>query len=384
MHILHVIPGDLWAGAEAQFFYTIKGIKRRANYKITVVLFNKLELYRRLLKENVKVVVFDEKKRNGFQLLIDIARLLNECEVDIIHTHEYKGHILSLLAKKLVGEKCCLIRTLHGRTAIPQSLRSFKSYLALKFERILLYYFTENIVAVSNDLEIELKRTFKRANIHKINNGIPTEGIVPSVNNEVRKTFGIKEGEFWVGTAARLVSVKNIDMLIDSAKLLTEKNPDIDFKVSIFGDGEMREQLEQKIKRYSLEDRVLLHGHYSNMYPVFKSLDVFTLTSLDEGLPISLLEAMSMGAIPVCTKVGGMKEVIKHGENGFLVSSGNVQELVLILTYIYENKDRMQPLRENAKRTVEEYYSIDSSVEELLRFYKSLKFGKNFQATKQY
>ena len=372
MRILHVIPGDLWAGAESQVFYTLREIKRQSDHDISVILFNKSELYERLEQERIETSVFEEQESNSLHLLKGIEKILSEHRPGIIHTHEYKSHILGTVANIMSRKKVPLVRTLHGRTKVPFGTRYLKSYLILQLDNLFLYYLTKHIIAVSEELKEELTRNFRRANIYHVNNAVDVEEGSSEEDLYIRKKFGICENDFWIVTSARLVAVKNIDLLIEAANLLNREEKNINFKVSVFGEGELRERLEQKVIKHSLEGKVFFHGHYSPIYPVFRSADVFTLTSFNEGLPMSLLEAMSAGAIPVCTKVGGMAEVIEHGKSGFLVRPGDATELAEVLRFIYQNRSGLDLIRQRAKERIRQEYSIEKNVKNLLKIYERI------------
>ncbi len=372
MRILHVIPGDLWAGAESQLFYTLREIKRRKELSITTVVFNRTQLYHRLKEEDIKVVVFDENKHSSIEICRFIARLLSANNIDIIHTHEYKSHILGITAKAIALKHCPIVRTLHGRTSVSLTPKSIKSWFVLNIDRLFLRFFTQNILAVSDDLQSILINEYSRPLIYHINNAVRINRQDLSGVGAVRKNFGIPDSDFWVVTAARLVSIKNLNMLVEAVRLLDKKDRNRSFTVSIFGDGEMRESLEKQVKDYSLGGRVRFHGHYNEIYSVFNAADVFTLTSHHEGLPMSLLEAMSLGAIPVCTAVGGMKEVISHRENGFLVELGDNEKLADVLELIMNNEDKMEKIRDNAIRTISERYSLQKATTQLAELYENI------------
>jgi glycosyltransferase involved in cell wall biosynthesis len=372
MNIVHILPGDLWAGAEVQVFYTVREIIRLMNHEVTVILFNRGELYHRLSGEGVNILVFDENRHSSPVICRSIARALIEEKVDVAHVHEYKSHILTVLAKYLCGSHCTVIRTLHGRTSVPLGLKSIRSYVILKLEDVFLRYFTRHIVAVSIDLQRTLQDSFKRVNVYQINNGVSTKPYGIASREKMRREFGVGKNQLWIGTAARLEPVKNIEMLIEAAKLLAVKYSDVDFHISIFGEGELKEILKSRIDQEALTERVILHGHHDNILPVLDALDVFVLTSRHEGLPMSLLEAMSFGTIPVCTAVGGMKEVITHGEDGFLVDLDDAGKLAETLAYIYHNKNILRHINRNAIKKIERCYSIEKCVPKLLSLYESL------------
>jgi len=371
MIILHVIPGDLWAGAEAQVYYSLKAIGDSSQNRFTVILFNNGELYRRFRNINIDVILIDENVNNSITICRKIKRILKERSVEILHVHEYKSQILSGIAKVLGRRKCALIRTMHGLTSVPFRWKNIKSYLILTIDKFFLKHYTDYIIAVSEDLESSLYQDRINANTILIQNGIDTKMPLQKAPEDVRKEFNIASNEFWIGTAARLESVKNIEMLVEAARILSTEYLDIKFRISIFGDGELKESLKSQIIQYDLASRAVLHGHYNDMLPVINALDVFVLTSRHEGLPMSLLEAMSVGTIPVCTRVGGMKEVITHGDDGFLVEPDNSKDLAETLFYIYNNKSRITHINKNAIKTIKRCYSIEKSTQQLLSLYGS-------------
>lgn len=372
MNILHVIPGDLWAGAEAQMYYTVKALCKFPQHKISVILFSKGELYKRLLAADLDVTLLDERTLGNVAICNCIKQQLIDCGVHIAHVHEYKSHMLTALARLMVGKReCALFRTLHGQN-VPSR---FKSYLVLGVQKFFLRYMTDHLIAVSGQLKKLLSRKSTKADIHLIYNAVDLS-VLPSTTDvsEVRRSFGLTEKQFWIGTAARLELVKNLQMLIEAASYLRNKHPELSFRVSIFGEGSLRDVLKSQILQHDLNEQVFLEGHNNNIMPVLQALDVFTLTSLHEGLPMSLLEAMSVGTIPVCTAVGGMKEVISHGEDGFLVASADAGELADTFAYIYSEGSNLNPVHVKAREKIKKAFSVEQNCQKLLSLYE-----KSFQ-----
>jgi L-malate glycosyltransferase len=375
MKILHVIPGDLWAGAEAQVYYTLKEIQKFKKHKVSVIVFSNGELLQRLMIDGIDVTLLDETRMSSVAICDGIRKKLLQEEVQIAHVHEYKSHILTTIAKIIARKKILLFRTQHGQN-IPNR---FKSHLILGCEKIFVKYFTDHLIAVSEQLKNLLSRKLTKADIHLIYNAVNLGSLpLPNDISKVRKSFGIQENQFWIGTAARLEEVKNIQMLIASASYLKNNHPELSFRISIFGEGSLRKILEAQILQYGLVNQVFLEGQNNNILPVLQSFDVFTLTSLHEGLPMSLLEAMSVGTVSVCTAVGGMQEVLAHGEDGFLVSSDNAEELADIFAYIYSNRANINSFRLKAFEKIEQLYSIEQSCQKLLSLYgQSLEKGSS-------
>lgn len=369
MRLLHIIPGDLWAGAEAQVYYTVKEFYKFPQHKVSIILFCDGELYRRLLALNIDVTLLDERAIGNISICNGIRQKIINWAPHIIHVHEYKSHILTAIAKLVTGKKnWFLYRTIHGQT-VPSS---FKSNLVLGAEFFFLKYLTDHIITVSEQLKKQLSLKLTRDDIHLIYNAVdlnalPTPNDVP----KIRQSFGLKENQFWIGTAARLERVKNLQMLIKAACYLRDKQPDMEFRISIFGEGSLCEVLRLQILQYDLGEYVFLEGHNNNIMPVLLALDVFALTSLHEGLPMSLLEAMSVGTIPVCTAVGGMKEVISHGEDGFLVGSGNAEELADTFAYIFSEGEELNSVRVNAFEKIKQHHSVEQNCLQLLTLYEN-------------
>lgn len=372
MNILHIIPGDLWAGAESQVYYTVRELNKSSCHRVSVILFCRGELYKKLLDIHSDVILLNEKSLSNISIINGIKNVIVNKDVNIVHVHEYKSNILTGLVSFLLGrKKIILFRTQHGQN-IPTTL---KSHIILKAESFFLRYMTDYLVAVSEDLSKILLNKYTRSRIHLLYNSIPLDLVPSSVSvAEVRKKFDLPENVFWIGTVARLEKVKNIQMLIEAANLIKTKFPEVLFRVSIFGTGSLHKVLESQISSYNLESHVFLEGHYSNILPVLKALDVFTLCSQHEGLPMSLLEAMSVGTIPVCTAVGGMKEVISNEDDGFLVSVNDIEGLANTLTRVFTYLDDLSPLQENAHNKIAKLYSIEQNCSKLVSIYE-----KSFQ-----
>jgi glycosyltransferase involved in cell wall biosynthesis len=374
MKIAHIIPGDLWAGAEAQVFYTLKELNTRFKYDIIAILFNEGELYKRLSGNGIRIFIIDERRYSGLEICRQLENLLKTHAPDVIHVHEYKSHILTSIAVCFSKQSCKIVRTIHGLTSIPFDLKCLKASLIFLAEYFLLMFKTDCIVAVSRSIEAIFKKRFKRVQICQINNAIHFPLCINKSQEQIRNQFGISHDTFWIGSAARYVPVKNLDMLIEAARLLQGSN--MNYRVSIFGEGYMRGQLQEKIDRYKLGKTVWLHGHHEDILPVLKALDVFVLTSKHEGLPISLLEAMAVGTIPVCTNVGGMQEVIENNKSGFLLEPNDVEALVDRLVSLHANKLENSVIKQSAIERIRESYSIEKTINSLNSLYQSIGFGK--------
>lgn len=373
MKIVHIMTGDLWAGKEAQLFYSLKAMNARSPHDIVAVMFNDGVLYKKLSSAGITTLLIDEAAYNGFRICKQLAAILKKIRPEIVHVHDYKSHILAASATTIFFAKCKIVRTIHGLTPVPFKLRNFKSYTMLQLEKMFLNKYTDALIAVSKDIEMLFRKAYPNTRVSQIYNCIDFPLYPKSSNGEIRKELNIGIDSFWTGLAARLVPIKNIDMIINAARILVEKNlDDLNFRISIFGEGPLKESLQNRIDKHGLKDVVKLHGHREDILSVMNSLDVFVLTSRHEGLPMSLLEAMALGTVPVCTRVGGMQEVIIDGESGFLVELDDAEGLAEILHFLQTHKHELRMIGNNAMQRIKENYSIDQSVEATLSLYETI------------
>jgi glycosyltransferase involved in cell wall biosynthesis len=143
------------------------------------------------------------------------------------------------------------------------------------------------------------------------------------------RRLGLPEGPFTVGTVANLTPKKDQGTLIAAMVLLRERVPDP--RLVIIGDGPSRPLLEDQVRSLGLHGSVLFAGVRDDVPELLPALDVFSLSSLHEGLPIALLEAMAAGVPPVVTAVGGIPEVVTHERDGLLVPPGDSAALASAL-----------------------------------------------------
>jgi len=376
LRVVHIISGDLWAGAEAQVFQTLRALRTHYHGSLNIhcLLFNDGILAKRLREENLPVSVIDETKHNIFIMLMRINAFFRAWKPDIVHVHHIKEHFLALLGTKIARIVPPIVRTLHGMSKVPKHVNKFqyvRSSIVVGIDHWLVKFATDVIIAVSMDLLHQTEMKHIRGDIRQIYNAIDVTPICPSpVGGHLRQRFGAK-GRLWVVTATRLVEPKNLEMLIETGAVLRDMG--IDIKISIFGTGPLEKVLKRRIQDQNLEYQVELHGFTSQFNDILCAADIFVLCSRHEGLPMALIEAMSMGIPVVCTDVGGMKEVVINQENGLLVQLNDVQAMAEAIHRLSGDRTLARSLAENAKATVNQRYDIRKNAGSLCKIYQSLR-----------
>ena len=328
-NITHIISGDLWAGAEAQVYALILGLLNCKNLCINVITFNHGILVDKLVNAGVRVDVISEKQTNVYLMVWHIYMFLRITKTEIVHTHGYKETLLGGLAGKLCNIKA-IIRTHHGKGIMDSG---FKYTLAEKLNK----FFTDRVIAVSEDLKNYLiSKKIKKEIITVIHNGINVELIKPVKSiNELKSAFDIKPEDQVIGAAGRLVPVKGYKYFLESARKILEVYNKVVFV--IVGDGPLMHELDNQIKKLGITNKVKLLGFREDIIDIMNIFDIFVITSLHEGIPMVLLEAMSLAKPIIATKVGGIPEIISDNQNGLLISPEDPETLATVCLGLIEN-----------------------------------------------
>ena len=170
INILHIVSGDLWAGAEVQLFTLATSLQRQKNTTVHVVLLNHGTLEQKLLNNNIRVVVLDETSMNGIHILLQLIRTIAKIQPDVIHTHRIKENILGSIAAMI--NKTPSLRTAHGAPEHKPTWFHIPKRLILFLDWFCARYLQKIIVAVSDDLAEILKNNLPANKIKTIENGI--------------------------------------------------------------------------------------------------------------------------------------------------------------------------------------------------------------------
>lgn len=365
--------GDLWAGAEAQMFWLLDSIKESPRFEISVLLLNDGRLAEKLRKSNIEVTVIPESKY-GFRKIIALAAdHLRSKKIDIIHSHRYKENVLAAFLKKM-GLTKYLVQTVHGSVEKFSGLALAKSRL---FSLVNDYYTKKSfdkIVAVSEDIRKKLVRTIQESRTITIHNAIDTKKIeIGRPSDEVRAELGIPKNQVVIGSAGRMVPVKGYDRFIKMAKIIRAKFSNASFVLA--GDGPQRAELTALAKNEGIEEQFVFTGHRDDIYDIINCFDLFVISSLHEGIPMVLLEAMALGKPVVSTAVGGVVEVIVDGVSGILTPPDDPEKLAEGCLRLIENHTLRSVLATGGKRRIEAEYSITAMREKITQLYENLYFG---------
>jgi glycosyltransferase involved in cell wall biosynthesis len=362
------MSADLWAGAEVQVATVASYLVRRPDVVLTAVLFNDGPLAVELGRLGVPVTVLRESDTRAPRLVEELARLLRTHAVDIAHTHRYKDTVLGALAATLAGVPF-LVRTVHGRSEPMRGWDWLKYQAYNTLDRAVLRWRANGMIAVSQTVARDLEPLGGvHAPVVALPNGIDFGKVRPSrFRCDVRHALGADVDTLLIGAVGRLARVKGHAYFLEAARLILEGVPRARFV--IVGDGELKAELKRLASRLGVDHACQFLGARADVYDLVSAMDLFVLPSLDEGIPMALLEAMALGAPVVASAVGGIPEVLVDGETGVLVPPANAAALAAACLALARDERRAHAMAAKARSVVERQFSHDMNGQRLVDLY---------------
>jgi glycosyltransferase involved in cell wall biosynthesis len=286
--------------------------------------------------EGVPVHFCENQSKAGKYLRgFELARIFRDQKVDLLHTHHMPAFVDSTLGARLAGVPI-LINTDHC-----------KQYPIERHWQILersAAVFADTVVAVSQHTRSDLIRyqRMSPAKLRVIYNGIDVRFARRETPTELRRELGLAVGDVVVGTTARLESQKGLALLLDAAPYVLQQRPCTRFV--IVGGGSQEDALLEQAKRLGIASRVIVTGYRTDAVDLAQLFDCFVQTSVFEGMPMALLEAMALAKPIVATAVGGVPEVVEDGVTGTLLHGRDPKLLSDAILQLLSDRDRRERL----------------------------------------
>jgi L-malate glycosyltransferase len=371
LRVCHVMSADLWAGAEVQVATLASYLARCPDVIVSAVLFNDGPLAAALRQAGIDVTIVDERRCSAAEIVKALTSYFHARQIEVVHTHRYKDNILATAAARLAGG-ARIIRTVHGLTEPLRGWQRLKCQALEIVDRFALERCASAVIAVSRHtasalITVGLNQQFVR----QIHNGIDMVNIrATRSRDDLRRELGVPAGAPLVGTAGRLTAVKAQDDFLRAARLILTVNHD--FRFVVVGEGPEETALKQLAVDLQIEDYVTFTGGRRDVYDLIAAMDAFVLPSIAEGVPMVLLEAMTLGTPVVATAVGGVPELIEHNENGVLVRPRDPRALADACTTVVSNQLWARSLAARAAETVAEGFSQEVNGSRVVDAYREV------------
>ena len=365
------MSADLWAGAEVQVATLTSFLAACPEIDLFVVLFNEGELAGELRRRAIPVTVIDERRNNGFRIVVSLAGFFKAHRIDLIHTHRYKDNLLGILAAKLARVPR-VVRTIHGLTEPMRGWPRAKYRVFETLDRLALWYFADIVIAVSRHTAEALKASgYRPSSIRCIHNGVDLAGVRTVRDRDaVRRELGLAAGGILIGTVGRLTEVKAQDDFLRAAVHILAQQPAARFL--IVGDGPLEAGLRRLAAELGLTRQVVFAGSRSDVFDLTAAMDVFVMPSLAEGTPMALLEALTLGTPVVATAVGGVPEIVTHRSSGLLVPPWDPRALASACLEAATDGQLAQLMCARARQVVAAGFSRESNGGSVMEAYRAI------------
>jgi glycosyltransferase involved in cell wall biosynthesis len=327
------------------------------------------ELLEQALAYNLPVHCIPERFTFDRQVVGYLKRVVDQVAPDIIQTHMFKSHFLVRACG--LHKRRAWVAFFHGYTST-----TFKRDLLAQLDRWSLRA-PSQIVAVSEAFSRRLAaRGVPRERTTVLHNAIDPAWLQIEAEDcdpaGIESATAVQCGEKLVLAVGRLSREKGFTDLVAAIRDLNEMRPERLVRLLIAGEGLERRSIEEAIRRAGLEQQVTLLGHVKDVRPYYRAADVFAISSLSEGSPNALLEAMAAGVPVVATAVGGIPEIATDGETALLVPARNPRALAAALDRLLSDRSLAKAIAGRASELINRKYSPLSRAKSLVRLYERL------------
>ncbi len=332
-----------------------------------------LELQGRSLEGRIALPSMGRELRGGRDLvtLASLVRIVRGFRPHVVHTHTAKAGALGRLAAILCRVPV-VVHTFHGHV-LEGYFSPAKTRVFVEIERRLARR-TQRIVTVSESVRAELVRLGigRPEQVAVVPLGLELERFARSaaLRGRLRGELGLAPDVPLVGIVARLVPIKAHEVFLEAAARIAERLPAARFV--IVGDGERRAELEALASHLGIAERTIFLGWRSDLDRVYADLDVVALASRNEGSPVALIEAMAAGRAVVSTRVGGVPDLVTHGESGLLVERDDVPGMADAVARLLGDPALRERLARRAKPRAVGRFSAGRLVAEIDALYTDL------------
>jgi glycosyltransferase involved in cell wall biosynthesis len=320
----------------------------------------------------LRVFTVDVRGKFDRAALAAIRRIFLTEKVSLFHSHDFKSDFYGRLASWGLGIK--RVSTAHGSTRDSLSKRAY-----LFFNERIVYKTFDRIIAVSVELERQLQAKGLSGNrVSLVQNGLDLDSLTQTFEPfPAAPPLDMRDGHILFSVIGRLYPDKGHRYFLEALARVRQKHPEV--KALLVGDGPARPEIEEHVRRLGLEQAVCLLGVRSDMGHIYSYTDCLVISSLREGLPYVLLEAMAMGVPVLATRVGEIPNLIKDGENGLLVPPGDVEALAAGMERYLEAGDRRVLWAERGKELVRRNYSVEAMASKVGSIYAALLAQKKIR-----
>lgn len=349
MRIMEIISGTAVNGAAANCRDISRELHRRG-HEIVLVCRPNSWIADQLAHDGIEIIE-SELYRWPTDQLRRIAQVIRERDIEVVHTHMSRANFFGILLRRLFGIRAC-VATAHNR------------YVQLH------WMFNDRVIAVS-----EATRAFHRRynlvrdrRIDVVPNAIDDERFHHVPREEglaVREELGIPMDAKLIGVLGDVIPRKGLIHLVRAMPSILAQHPDAHLLCAGHAQRDYATQVRDEVKQLGIHRKITWAGPRSDVDRIFAALDVYALPSLEENMPLAILEAMASGLPVVSSAVGGIPECVLDGQTGFLVPPAQVTQLANALNRLLTSADLRRDFGRAGRELVRERFSIRTQIQRI-------------------
>ncbi|MBO1096420.1 glycosyltransferase family 4 protein [Enterococcus casseliflavus] len=283
---------------------------------------------------------------------LKLKKIINDNKYELIHCHSPIGSVIS---------RICAIRFRKKGLKVIYTAHGFHFYKGASIEKWLIYYPIEKILSYFTDCIITINQEDYNFSQNKMN--AQNVAYIPGIGIDVKKIWSYsipnRDEKFTLISVGQLSQRKNHQVVIESLALLKERLNIDSIQYLICGLGELDSDLKMLVENLGISQNVVFLGFQENVIDYLKSADCFIFPSLQEGLPVSLMEAMAVPLPVICSKIRGNVDLIDNNKGGILVQPNDIKRISEAIEYMYANENIREEFR---KYNYEKVKLFDTSI----------------------
>ncbi len=348
---INSISAQKYGGGEKWMLTAAKGLSERKHNVFIASKKNSI-LLNKAKQKSIKTVAFNIRSDFSPCNLYLISRFLKKNKIDVLICNLNKDVRVAGLAAKLV--KTPLVIARHGMLLCGKKLK----------HKITLLNLVDTILTNSQSVKNIYKTYgwFQNEYIKVIYNGIQVKNDIVAYN--YKNDFPNKK---IIISAGRLSNQKGFTHLLKAAAILKEKRNDL--IIIIYGEGRLKEKLQNEMKQLNLEDTIVFGGFKNELAPYFKGCDLFVLTSEFEGMPNVVMEAMAVGKAVVATDVNGVRELLDNQKSGMIIPPKDPKAIAKAINSIIDDEEKLKFFGKEGLKKVKEFFTIPIMIDNLEKYF---------------
>lgn len=352
--------GELFGGVEQYLLALHTGLTRNGIEPV-LILFHDRELASRAREVGLQTVIISSRHRYDLAAARNLADVLARARVDVVHVHGYKAMVVCALARR--RHRFAVVKTEHGR---PEPVHGrpiawVKSQVYSWLDTWATRTSGATVCYVTNDLYQHY------ASSHR---GLPREtvynGIEPLNGESTERPVEYETGLFQLAIVGRVDTVKGIQYAL---RAMADPSMPDSVRLNIIGSGPLLESLKTTATTLGVLHRARFLGFRRNIYDYIAHCDALLIPSLHEGLPYTLLEAMSLGKPIIASRVGGLAEILRHGQTALLFEPANVDGMLKAIFSIVRDPKLATKLGCAAREEQHARFTLAAMCDSYLRVY---------------